>query len=172
MFFFKKTQIATSRAGNGKQKDTCTRDCWSLLLTHDVSDGPAISEPPGGVAVLVIDAVPGVVALGEGEEEVVVVSHVRHGVPENVDDRTPGRRRRRSSRRRGCAGDCSKREDDHGGQSSSHCCQVCLRRMPDSLSGDGLGCVCSLHCVLYWHLKSWAFTASLGLSGCQVHVCV
>ena len=97
------------------------------LLTHDVSDGPAIGEPPGGVAGLVIDAVPGVVALGEGEEEVVVVSHVRHGVPENVDHRRTvglGRRRSRSSRCRCCAGDdrC-KREDDHGGQ-SSHCCQV------------------------------------------------
>lgn len=96
------------------------------LLTHDVSDGPAIGEPPGGVAGLVIDAVPGVVALGEGEEEVVVVSHVRHRVPENVDHRrTLGRRHRsRSTRRRCCTGDdrC-KREDDHGGQ-SSHCCQV------------------------------------------------
>ncbi len=55
------------------------------LLTHDVPDGPAIGEPPGGESGLVVDAVPGVIGLREREDEVVVVPDVGHRVAEDVD---------------------------------------------------------------------------------------
>ena len=70
-------------------------------LTHVVSDGFAIGEPPGGLAAGVVDAVPGVVGLGQGHGEVVVVPHVRHRVAEHVGHRTLGGGRRRARRRYG-----------------------------------------------------------------------
>lgn len=92
-------------------------------LTHVVSDGFAIGEPPGGLAAGVVDAVPGVVGLGEGHREVVVVPHLRHRVAEHVGHRTLGRRRRgsRSGRYREVSRVRSVRIDDdrrrcaHGG---------------------------------------------------------
>jgi hypothetical protein len=70
-------------------------------LTHVVSDGFAVGEPPGGLAAGVVDAVPGVVGLGQGHGEVVVVPHVGHRVAEHVGHRTLVGGRRRARRRYG-----------------------------------------------------------------------
>jgi hypothetical protein len=75
------------------------------LLTHDVPDGPAIGEPPGGESGLVVDAVPGVIGLREREDEVVVVPDVGHRVAEDVDHWLLGCHRR---------GDAATATDNHG----------------------------------------------------------
>lgn len=99
-----------------------------VVLTHDVSDGPAIGEPPGGEAGLVVDAIPRVVALGDGEEQVIVVPHVRHRVAENVDHRRLLAYRCCRRRRHWCrssAGDCRMRDkgncDNRGDGKTFHC---------------------------------------------------
>jgi hypothetical protein len=123
------------------------------VLTHDVSDGPAIGEPPGGEAALVVDAVPGVVALGDGQEQVIVVPHVRHRVAENVHHRglVACRCCQRRRWRRSCcsAGGCRLREDGNGNNhdgESFHCCELhsvtsCRKVLVVLVDGDVLGCL-------------------------------
>jgi hypothetical protein len=115
-------------------------------LTHVVSDGLSVGEPPGGLAAGVVDAVPGVVGLGEGRGEVVVVAHVRHRVAEHVRHRTTGRRRRRGRRRY--------REISSGRRRRN----IVGRRHRAADGGDGEDHGESCHFLLLWPLLKTACT--------------